>query len=313
MPRHTLILSFVFLLAGCGDSGNSITGAVDRDNGASMENDANVDVGFTPPADDVCIILSNPRLWGLGSDGRWSPGETATVSLSLLNICDESFDAYPGAHMESRTEGVTVTSGHPQLYGLLPDQPVDVEWTVDTDLSLAEGSRAELTASVTALGCDEEPRADCPPPAPFELTFTLASPITADTDCLRFSGLALRHYYGEEAVSWEPGARVAAEVVLTNHCAEVLWTLPAARLSADSAEISIVEPLYAFARFGVGDEAALAWEVVADPATNAGTEVTFTVIATTAKCASDSPPFDCPAPNPLTITRIVGGDLDPRN
>ena len=293
------------------DAGGSVVDEVDTGR-VDANADANPETGGEDARGaEVCIVLSAAELGAAGSDGVWSPGEAATVMVTMSNTCSESFSDYPGAHLETETAGVSVSSGDQQLYGILPDQPVDLEWTVEADAELEAGTVAKFTASVTSLGCEER-REGCPPPAPYAFEFVLDEPITAPTDCLRFADFALRHYIAEETSTWEPGVRVAAEVVMSNHCDEAIWTYPAARLSADARAVAIVEPLYVLYGIVPGDGAAMAWAVTADPALERGTDVTFTVVATTLNCDGDRPSPDCPSANPFSMTRTLGGELDPR-
>ncbi|MFO0611018.1 MAG: hypothetical protein U0414_00420 [Polyangiaceae bacterium] len=119
---------------------------------------------------DVCatmkdVTLSDLVLVDAGGDGVWSPGESASMQVTLTNQSPADNFNYPGFTVSADAPGFT-SSGN-TLFGLFGSQSTVVPFDVQADSAVPAGTTVELTLHVTTLG------ADCPALDTLKQSFTV--------------------------------------------------------------------------------------------------------------------------------------------
>ncbi len=134
---------------------------------------------------DYDIYLHDPALMDADEDNLWSPGEEARITVIMTNRGPDAHSYYPSARLETAHPKIEVIEDEWQLYAILPDQDVPMEFRVRAAPDVEVGTVVPFTAKVHALGCDTEP-VRCPDPAPLEFSFTVGEPIVpvAETEIL---------------------------------------------------------------------------------------------------------------------------------
>jgi hypothetical protein len=98
------------------------------------------------------LTLSNAAAADAGGDGGVSPGEAASVTVTLTNTGGEDHFAYPGVRLTSDDARVTIDSPDFTLYGIFAGQSVEAQWSVTFGAAIPAGTQVPLRAQVTALG-----------------------------------------------------------------------------------------------------------------------------------------------------------------
>ena len=101
------------------------------------------------------VAISGPELVDAGGDLVWSPGETATFSVTLTNEAAVDNFNYPGAVVTSAEPGIT--GGNNTLFGIFAGEATELTVTATAALAVASGTEVELVFDVTTLskGCGE--------------------------------------------------------------------------------------------------------------------------------------------------------------
>jgi hypothetical protein len=136
------------------------------------------------PADggpQYSIYLHDPVINDGSGDGRWSPGEEAQITVIMTNRGPDPHSWYPSARLSTTHEQVEVTEHELQLYAILPEQDVEMHFSVRAEAGIAVGTEVPFTAKVHSLGCDNDPN-DCPPPAPLDFSFTIEEAAAPPTE-----------------------------------------------------------------------------------------------------------------------------------
>lgn len=111
------------------------------------------------------ILLSNVVLLDAGGDGVWSPGEVASMLVTMTNDSfADNFD-YPGFSVSADVAGVTSTGN--TLFGIFGGSSTDVAFQVASDATTPAGTDVKLTLAVTTLNTQ------CSDLDTLEATFTL--------------------------------------------------------------------------------------------------------------------------------------------
>ena len=98
------------------------------------------------------LVPSDPVATDAGGDGTWSPGESATLTVTLTNSGSQIFSYYPG---------IAITSDHPEvtsamptdnhLFGLAPGDSDPQKVIFDAAASVPSGTTVHFTATVNEL------------------------------------------------------------------------------------------------------------------------------------------------------------------
>lgn len=138
-----------------GGAGGSLAGGGSASGGSGGQDDG---AGGHDPA---CagfeyIKPSNGTVTDAGGNGDWSPGEEATVSVTLTNEGPDGFYFYPGATFES--DNAYVVSANPEwndAFGINANQSITAEAVFTADSSLTAGTVVTFTVTANTLsgGC----------------------------------------------------------------------------------------------------------------------------------------------------------------
>lgn len=120
------------------------------------------DTGDTgaPPLISDWIVLTDLDTEDADGDGIWMPGEVLTVWVTLTNVRDEDYWAYPGATVASTSSAVDLTEpAYNAFFGIFAGESSELPLSFSARPDATLGERVELTVEVVALGCPESPEA----------------------------------------------------------------------------------------------------------------------------------------------------------
>ena len=152
---------------GAGDSGVSDT-APAPDTGW---NDTAVDTAVDTDCTTTALRLSD-LVVDAGTDG-WTPGETASVSVTITNAGASDFLTYPGVRFSADRPQVVSTTPSNYFYALFAGQSGELAVYFLATADAAAGP-VTLTAEVHALSCDSG--GPCPPACPLTVTTEIVAP-----------------------------------------------------------------------------------------------------------------------------------------
>lgn len=150
---------------GDGGSGGGTTAVVAGGGGdggaaACVPEPVDPDAPFEQPtcADLSGLTLGAAVITDAGGDGKVSPGESATITVPLVEIAGKGFGWYPGVTFTS--ESATIDNpGSAQFYAILACQTLDASVGVTIPPSVAKGTVVKVKAQVSMLN---EPCPDAP-------------------------------------------------------------------------------------------------------------------------------------------------------
>jgi hypothetical protein len=108
-----------------------------------------VDAGSSQP---TCkgLALRDPRVEDDSGDGKVSPGEGATLRVTLAETAGLGNLSYPGVRFATDNPAVTVTDSN-WLFGILPCTEVPIPVRATFGASLAPGTVVTVTATAGLL------------------------------------------------------------------------------------------------------------------------------------------------------------------
>src|SRR5262249_44620393 len=100
---------------------------------------------------------TNPIIVDEGGDGTWSPGEDATLTVTLTNTGTRIYSQYPGITMVSDHADVSAAMPNSNdLFGLLARQSAPATVVFTAANTVPSGTTVHFTATVNSLNqsCD---------------------------------------------------------------------------------------------------------------------------------------------------------------
>jgi hypothetical protein len=103
-------------------------------------------------AQKAALTLSAPTIDDVGGDGTWSPGESATVSVTMTNdSATDDFD-YPSVTFTSNHPGVTTVMPQGSLFGIVAGMSSKLQAGFTAEASIPTGTVVTLTATISTIG-----------------------------------------------------------------------------------------------------------------------------------------------------------------
>lgn len=106
------------------------------------------------------VTLSDPTFQDNGGDGKWSPGETATVYVTMTNTSSEDVQ-YPGITWFSDNPLVSAGNPYNAFFLLFAGQSMPIDIGFSADPATPPGTKVTLTAKLTDIQaniCEELPQ-----------------------------------------------------------------------------------------------------------------------------------------------------------
>jgi hypothetical protein len=153
----------------------SIDTGADTSTDTSEGRDTATDTGADTAVDTDCTTTAlrlSDLVVDAGSDG-WTPGETASVSVTITNTGTSDFLTYPGVRFSADRPQVVSTTPSNYFYALFAGQSGELAVYFLATADAAAGP-VTLTAEVHALSCDSG--GPCPPACPLTLTTEIVVP-----------------------------------------------------------------------------------------------------------------------------------------
>ena len=156
-----------------GDTGTdtSIDTSDGRDTATDTGSDTAVDTAVDTDCTTTALRLSD-LVVDAGADG-WTPGETASVSVTITNASASDFLTYPGVRFSADRPQVVSTTPSNYFYALFAGQSGELAVYFLATADAAPGA-VTLTAEVHALSCDSG--GPCPPACPITVTTEIVAP-----------------------------------------------------------------------------------------------------------------------------------------
>lgn len=146
-----------------GDTGADTS--TDTSDGRDTATDTGADTAVDTDCTTTALRLSD-LVVDAGTDG-WTPGETASVSVTITNTDASDFMNYPGVRFSADRPQVVSTYPSNYFYGLFAGQSGELAVNFLATADAAAGP-VTLTAEIHALSCDSG--GPCPPACPLTLT-----------------------------------------------------------------------------------------------------------------------------------------------
>lgn len=103
-------------------------------------------------AQKAALSLSAPVVVDESGDGTWSPGENASVRVTMTNTATTDDYEYPSVTFTSNHPGVTTGMPQDSLFGIVAGTSHSMQATFHVDAGVPAGTVVTLTATVSPLG-----------------------------------------------------------------------------------------------------------------------------------------------------------------
>jgi len=132
--------------------------------------------GVEPGGDESPdLIVTDPKTADADGNGAWIAGEALTITVTLTNQGDESFNWYPGVKLTADHAGVTVTGSEFWFYAIFAGMSLEASFEATAAADVPAGTTVTFEASVVALNCADNDIV-CPQPNPITFTAEVAAP-----------------------------------------------------------------------------------------------------------------------------------------
>jgi hypothetical protein len=100
------------------------------------------------------LRFSNPLVTDDAGDANISPGERATIQVSLQDVSGVGFNAYPNVTFVADRSDISPTPSLVQSYAILPCQSLSATTQAGVPASLSVGTVVNITAKAGMLNGD---------------------------------------------------------------------------------------------------------------------------------------------------------------